>query len=69
MPHRFVAYIDESGDEGFVFHDDRPEDGSSKWFVISAVVTPADRDRDVISLGRDIRSVLNIQKPSSISRT
>lgn len=32
----FIAYIDESGDEGFTFHEDGT--GSSRWFVLSAVV-------------------------------
>ena len=35
--HSFHAYIDESGDEGFVFRG-APERGSSEWFVLSAVV-------------------------------
>jgi hypothetical protein len=36
MPSSFVAYIDESGDEGFVFLPN--EKGSSRWFVISAAI-------------------------------
>lgn len=39
--HSFVVFIDESGDEGFVFRDDpdNPDDrGSSRWLVLSAVV-------------------------------
>jgi hypothetical protein len=39
MSHSFVAYIDESGDEGWSFRDE-PGLGSSEWFVISAVVVP-----------------------------
>lgn len=39
MAHSFVAYIDESGDEGWSFRDE-PGLGSSEWFVISAVVMP-----------------------------
>lgn len=33
MPYSFVAYIDESGDDGWRF-----EHGSTRWFVVSAVV-------------------------------
>jgi hypothetical protein len=36
-PFSFVAYIDESGDEGFNFAE-FPEIKSSEWFVLSAVV-------------------------------
>jgi Protein of unknown function (DUF3800) len=61
MATRFVAYIDESGDEGFHFPEDRPEGGSSKWFVISAVITPIARDKDVIGLARSIRAALQMQ--------
>jgi len=38
--HAFHAYIDESGDEGFIFKDP-PERASSEWFVISACVVRA----------------------------
>jgi hypothetical protein len=34
MAASFVAYIDESGDEGFKFAK-----GSSEWFVLSAAIT------------------------------
>ena len=36
MKPSFLAYIDESGDEGFVFNEDGS--GSSRWFVLSAAV-------------------------------
>ena len=34
-----MAYIDESGDEGFVFADP-PEHASSEWFILSALAVP-----------------------------
>jgi hypothetical protein len=43
MAHSFVAYIDESGDEGFKFRLE-PGLGSSEWFVISAVLAPTSRE-------------------------
>jgi hypothetical protein len=49
----FIAYIDESGDEGFKFNADRT--GSSEWFVLSAVVVRARNDvrvRDAIATVR-----------------
>ena len=36
MSASFVVYVDESGDEGFSFGQ-----GSSDWFVLSAVITRA----------------------------
>lgn len=38
MPHAITAYIDESGDEGFVFAQ-LPNRKSSEWWTISAVLT------------------------------
>jgi hypothetical protein len=39
MPHNFVAYIDESGDEGYNIVPP-PERRSSEWFVLGAVIVP-----------------------------
>lgn len=49
----FVAYIDESGDEGFRF-----ESGSSHWFVLSAFVLPKTRDLEMVAMVREIRLLL-----------
>ena len=43
----FRAYIDESGDEGFVFRNDGS--GSSRWFVISALVGRVKDDLQVVN--------------------
>lgn len=48
----FRVYIDESGDEGFVFHPDGS--GSSRWLVLSAVVV---RKKNDISLVRTLENV------------
>lgn len=37
MTHSFHAYIDESGDDGFIFLDP-PARASSQWFVLGALV-------------------------------
>jgi hypothetical protein len=66
MSHRFVAYIDESGDEGFVFPEGRPERGSSRWFILSAVITPVERDREIIAFARSIRTQLGMQPKAVI---
>ncbi len=53
----FRVYIDESGDEGFKF--DQPGKGSSRWFVLSAVVTRAVDDLETVKLVDDVRATLN----------
>ena len=59
MKPSFVAYIDESGDEGFVFKDDGS--GSSRWFVLSAAVIRQANDLQMVSCLNDARKLL--QKP------
>jgi len=52
----FIAYIDESADEGFVFRLDGS--GSSRWFVLSAVVIRQTNDLQMVSCLKDVRRVL-----------
>ncbi|MCH8252872.1 MAG: DUF3800 domain-containing protein [Planctomycetes bacterium] len=54
MPVSFVVYIDESGDEGFKFTS-----GSSKWFVLSAVITRFPKDAETAHIVRSVRDLLN----------
>lgn len=56
MKPSFVAYIDESGDEGFVFNEDGT--GSSRWFVLSAVVIRQINDLRMVSCLNEVRGVL-----------
>lgn len=49
----FVCYIDESGDEGFLF-----DSGSSEWFVLSAVVIRKAVDFETVKLVDDVRALL-----------
>ncbi len=49
----FVIYIDESGDEGFSFGN-----GSSDWFVLSAVVTHRPVDLQTVKLVDTVRKQL-----------
>jgi hypothetical protein len=51
--HSFVAYIDESGDEGFKFSR-----GSSDWFVLTAVVIRKDNDTPAVKLVDTVRARL-----------
>ena len=55
----FRVYIDESGDEGFKF--DRPNKGSSRWFVLSAVVTREEDDVPTVRLVDRVRR--RLKKP------
>jgi hypothetical protein len=53
----FRVYIDESGDEGFKF--DQPGGGSSRWFVLAAVVTREEHDLPTVKLVDRVRQRLN----------
>jgi hypothetical protein len=53
----FRAYIDESGDEGFRFKSDGS--GSSRWFVISALVTRLKNDAQIVDCLKETRKLLN----------
>ena len=50
----FVAYIDESGDEGWKFGE-----GSSEWFVLSAVVLWKRTELETVKLVDEVRKKLN----------
>jgi len=54
MSGSFVVYIDESGDEGFVFREPEGQ-GSSHWFVLSAVITRAECDLETVKLVDQVR--------------
>lgn len=56
MTASFVAYVDESGDEGFKFLPD--EQGSSRWFVLSALVVRKENDLQMVALARQARELL-----------
>ena len=56
MTTSFVAYVDESGDEGFKFLPQ--ERGSSRWFVLSALVIRKENDLQVVQLARQAREIL-----------
>lgn len=56
MAASFVAYIDESGDEGFVFNEDGS--GSSRWFVLSAAIVRKELDSKTVQLFRTLRGIL-----------
>ena len=56
MKPSFITYIDESGDEGFVFKSDGS--GSSRWFVLSAAVIRQANDLQMVACLKHVREVL-----------
>jgi hypothetical protein len=56
MKSSFIAYVDESGDEGFVFNPDGS--GSSRWFVLSAAVIRQTNDLQMVSCLKEVRELL-----------
>ncbi|MBK1695729.1 DUF3800 domain-containing protein [Rhodovibrio salinarum] len=50
----FVAYIDESGDDGLAKVKPIDENGSSEWLVLAAVVVDAENERETIQWVRKI---------------
>jgi Protein of unknown function (DUF3800) len=61
MAVSFVAYIGESGDEGFVFKGTGI--GSTSWLVLSAVIVPKIKDPNIVRLAEKIR--VTIEKPKN----
>ena len=53
MAVTWVVYIDESGDEGFVFSR-----GSSQWFILSAVITAKENDLATVKLIDHVRKII-----------
>ncbi len=52
----FVAYVDEAGCEGFKFLPS--EAGSSRWFVLSALVIRKQNDLQLVQLAKQAREIL-----------
>jgi len=59
MPPSYRIYIDESGDEGFAFKPNA--EGSSQWFVLSAVIVRNTNDLSLVACMRESRAMLNRQ--------
>lgn len=64
MASSFVAYIDESGDEGFTFRADGS--GSSRWFVLSAVVVRKSNDLALVAAAKQARSTIKLPEKKPI---
>lgn len=66
MSHSFIAYIDESGDDGLSgrFREPGRRGGSSHWLAIGAVVWRSSRDLDFVQVAKAIASKLPGEKGS-----
>lgn len=54
----FVTYIDESGDEGFLFQPDGS--GSSRWLVLTALIINKENDLKLVTCLKEVRSLLKM---------
>jgi hypothetical protein len=63
MASSFAAFIDESGDEGFTFHEDGT--GSSRWFVLSAAVFRRPNDLAAVEALKSARRTLQWEPKKS----
>lgn len=55
MTASFVAYIDESGDEGFKFRTNVDEQRSSDWFILATFITRKKTDLETVRIIDKIR--------------
>jgi hypothetical protein len=64
MAHSFIAYIDESGDDGLPGRYRRPGQGggASNWLTIGAVVWRLSRDLDAVQWAKDIQKQMPAQR-------
>ena len=58
----FSVFIDESGDEGFVFRPDGS--GSTRWFAISAVVVRQEALGEPDDLIQEVKTCLGRTDPN-----
>jgi Protein of unknown function (DUF3800) len=66
MSHTFIAYIDESGDDGLSgrYREPGKGGGASHWLGIGAVVWRVSRDLDAVKWAKDVIAQLPEQKRS-----
>lgn len=60
MAVSFVAYIDESGDEGFKFRKTIDEQKSSDWFILAAFITRNKNDIDTVKVIDKVRDEFSL---------
>jgi len=55
MTVSFVAYIDESGDEGFKFRTNPDDQSSSDWFILATFITRKKTDLETVKIIDKVR--------------
>lgn len=67
MTHSFLAYIDESGDDGIgKYRGPGGKGGSTKWLVISACILRQSYDLDAVQWRDEISALMPAKKRSDI---
>ena len=61
MINSYNVYIDEAGDEGFKFECNLGR-GSSKFFVLSAIIVKQELDQKLASIVNDLKKILKYQE-------
>jgi len=64
MPSSSKVYIDESGDDGFVFRPNAA--GSSEWFVLSAIVIRYEKDFRIVESMKATRKLLHRKENAAL---
>lgn len=62
----YNVYVDEAGDEGFKFQCSSGR-GSSKFFVLSAIIVKKELDQKLASVVNDLKSILKYQQKDILS--
>lgn len=60
--YKYLAFIDEAGDDGLARVRPLHPDGSSEWLVLSAVVVRASREDEVVQWVSDIVDALDLRQ-------
>ena len=58
----YVAYIDKSGDDGLFRVQPINSNGASEWFVLSALVVPADMHREAVWAQKILTAIKSTQR-------
>lgn len=67
MSHSFIAYIDESGDDGLArFREPRRQGGASNWLVISACIMRYAHDLSAVAWRDEISALMPEKKSRHI---
>lgn len=59
MTHEFIAYIDESGDDGLKVFRDIGQNGSTHWLVLSCIIVRQTNDLSLVKRRDDIRKIIS----------